>query len=78
MEMIKVEKVKGLTFDFESQTLTGFIFECNLNFRKMNVDSWLRRSTLVNEENMVKSQNVDFWLKFDFNLNGEMTILPFD
>ena len=34
MEMVKVEKVKMLTFNFENQTLTVFIFKCNLNFEK--------------------------------------------
>ena len=28
-----------LTFDFKSQTLTGLIFKCDLNFGKMNADS---------------------------------------
>ena len=40
----------------------------------------LGRSKLV-QEKIIKSQNVDFWFeksKFDVDLNGEMTILPFN
>ena len=38
----KMEKVKILTFDFESQSLTCFKFKCDLNLKKTNADSCSR------------------------------------
>ena len=37
----------------------------------------LEKSKLVKTKKVIKIQNVDFWLeksKFDFDLNGQMTI----
>ena len=46
----------------KSQALTDFIFKCDLNFRKINVNSYWKPE-LVKMHKMIKSQNVDFWLE---------------
>ena len=74
------KKSKCWFLSLKSQTFTGFIFKYDLNLEKINMDSCSGGRNQPRWK-MVKSQNVDFWLeksKFDFDFNGQMTILPID
>ena len=73
-------KSKYWLFTLRSQTLTDFIFKCD-EFQKNECGFILGRSDLVKKNKMVNIKMLTFDLKmskFDFDLNGQMTILPLD
>ena len=62
IKIVKVEKSQDIFITFKSQTLTSFIFKCDLNFMKW---MWIhtRDIIIVKTDKMVKSQNVNFDFK---------------
>ena len=75
---LKLRKVKWLTFDFEKSDFDRLLYPNVIWILKkwMWIHAW--KVEITQGGNYGKKSKCSFWSKFDFDLNDEMIILPFD